>query len=531
MGKKVGFAPEPEEDLKEHHEQLKKIEQDKRQYNSFQKMPPELSYLNPKTPGPKPLPTKIESTEPKPIKKVKELGDLKRCHVKDISVINKDTEINFNYPTIELPISSYNLLVQVEFAGLNSFDISKINKYYYNLSDTYVGLGYEFCGTVVDIGKNVKNGLAKGDKVFGSVSPFGRKGSLSTTLLLNPQKDFIVKIDDEMLESLENVDINLEFNEPSNLQISTLGKFSSLPVLYCKTKQALQHLKNLQSPVILINGADTNLGLTILQVLNSSLYNFQYLTLILIVEDGNVEIMENYVKQFQTPNKIFEIIEFNLENTDIVLPGEKIPINFKKPDLMAVNIFESMFKHSSETINKSNINNYKCDLIIDIIGSNWLTKTSIKYKKLDYLTLPVKFETPLSSLLVANNDYFFTKLLKPKSSYSSFVSFCKFNLKESSYSIDKLIDYSTQSNEQSLLNPWAANWTSNIANSLIKYNYHDEINLIVKSSWIMEGYQLLADNELKFKIDEFIDWRNNFKQYYTKLRKNDGKVIFSLEKF
>lgn len=543
MTKKVGFAAEPKEDLRQHHQKLKEIEEEKKKFISFHKIPPELKYLDRlNDPGPKPLPSYKPETKQKPYKP---LGNLKKCHVKDLSVVNKNTEVNFNYPTIELPINPYNLLVQVSYASLNSCDIAKINKYYYNLSDSNIGLGYEFSGEIIDIGSKVNNGFALGDKVFGCVDPSRRTGSLSTTLLISPEKDYIVKIDDDVYKNIKEIEPLFKINRPKPqgtndnsinqdikvIELPTLAKFSIFPALYCRAQQALQHLKNLTLPVILINGADTNLGYTIIQILNSSMYDFENLTLIMIAEDNNVESVEDFVSQYEGIHKNFKVIEFNLETTDIVLPGERIPVNFKKPDLMAINLFEAMFKQSSEVINANNVNNYRFDLIVDIIGSNWLTKTSIKYKKLDYLKLPVKFEAPLSSLLIANKDPFLTKLLKPKSMNSSFVSFCKFNTKNSSYSIDELVNYKTQSNEESILNLWSNSWTSNIANTLSNYRYFDEINIKIRRDWLVQGLQLFQDNEIKFKVDEFFDWNQNFRDYYKKLRTTDAKIVLKIEKF
>ncbi|EGV64150.1 hypothetical protein PSN45_003744 [Yamadazyma tenuis] len=573
--KSVGFAPLPEEDLKEHHENLKKIEESKKNSIPFHQIPPELSYLQKfDKPAPKPLPTG-PPLPPKPVKPHKVLGDLKKVHVKDISVINKDTELNFNYPTIELPIPSHNVLVSIKYAGLNSFDISKLNKYYFNLSDVKVGLGYEFVGQVVDIGATAKQELSKGDYVMGILSPTGRKGAFSSTVLLNPTKDFLVQLDDLTLDKLAKVDPYLEFSQlkgfsddssessesddqprPSQTpatapkrktalsvedELPALAKAATIPVLYCKAKQALQHLKPTEYPNLMINGADTNLGYTLIQMLSSSLYEFERLNLVLVVKESRLKQMRKWVRHLKGSTASdgemnFEVVSYDLENEDIVLPGEKIPINYKKPDLMAVDVLEAMFKNSKEKITAANIDNYKFDLIVDITGSHYLQKTSIRYKKLDYLNFPVvdnlDDDTKLSTLLKANvKDQFFIKLMKPKSQSSGLVSFCKFTLKEPSYSIDTLIDYSTQASEQSILNPWSSKWSSGIANSLLRYNYYDEINLTTTRPWIIEGLNLFLKNEIKFQVDHYIDWRNNFKQYIKDLRKHDGKVVMKVEDF
>lgn len=574
--KMVGFA-EPPEELAEHHKDLKRLEEEKKKSSSFHKIPAELQYLNRKDKNyPKPLPVQLHSHQHKKPGKI--LGDLKKVHVKDIAVINKDTEINFSFSFIELPIPNHNVLVSIKYANLNSWDIGKLNKYYYNLSDTKVGLGHEFVGEVVDVGKNVTD-FAKGDYVVGCVSPNGRKGSLSTTLLLNSSKDFMVKLDDITLEKMSSIDPYLKYSpedavsdgeeeEPESevelIDIKTkveskikskanlnmfpveetlpdLAKASTIPVLYCKAKQALQHLKEDTLPNILIAGADTNLGFTIIQLLTSSLYQFQRLTVVMIIKESNLREMKKWVRYFKRTANCncdlnLELVTYDLINEDIVLPGEQTPINYKKPDLATADVLEAMFKNAKELINTSNINNYKLDLVIDILGSHFLKKTRIRYKKLDYVNFPafnnLDDNTSLSKLLHADvKEPLFVKLLKPKASMPGYVSFCKYTLKEPSYSIDKLIDYSTQSSEQSIFNPWSLSWTSGFANSFIKYNYYDELNLVTTREWIIEGLNMFLKQQVKFKIDAYIDWRNHYKDYVKEIRKTDGKVVFKVEDF
>lgn len=571
--KSVGFAPPPE-DLQEHHENLRRLEEEKKKGIPFHRMPPELRYLEKihQTPGPKPIVTPAPVKQHKPTKM---LGDLKRAHVKDISVINKDTEVNFNFPHIDLPIPNHNVLVSVKYGGLNSFDISKLNKYAYNLSDYKVGLGYEFVGEIVDIGSNVKE-LAKGDYVLGIVSPYGRKGALSSSLLLNPAKDFLVKLDEMTVEKLESIDPYLRLDsydatdgeeqgqkrkqeeEPKEEQekekaphrriikykvedqMPTLAKPAVIPVLYCKAKQALQHLSKTSNPKLLINGADTNLGFTLIQLLVSSLYEFESVTAVLVVKESHLKLTKQFVTHIVQTNtslceKNLNVVSYDLVNEDIVLPGEKTPVNYKKPDLMAVDILDAMLKNSKEKVSKHNINDHKLDLIIDIVGSHCLHKTSIRYKKLDYLQFPVVDnidpESKLSQLFKGNvKEPFFVKLLKPKSHGSGYVSFCKFNLSDPSYSIDKLIDASTQSSEQLIFNPWQSKWGSGIANSLLAYNYYDEINLQTSRKWIIEGLNLFLKQELQFKIDDYLDWRD-FKPIIKQIRKRDEKYLFKVEDF
>lgn len=589
--KSVGFAPSPDDDLNEHHEQLKKKRDERRQSNPFHKIPPELSYLNKRSDAPRPLPSFLghaNSSESK-VKHLSDLKNLRYVSVKDISLQNKDTELNFNYPSIDLPIASNHILVDVKYASLNSFDLSKVNNYVLNVSNTKVGLGFEFSGEIIDVGSSFKNSpdelFAIGKKVVGCVNGADKKGSLTTTLLVNPTRDTLIVVDDNALEKLESLDTELSFKainangdfeldsstsssldsttdspqtEPqetlhkrvSNLlieeELPPLAKLSSFPVLYCRARQVLSHSQSLFESTgkasILVNGADTNLGFTIIQLLNSSAYKWlKELKLILAIRECNYEKMSNLVKHFTTgkhfdpsQKKRIHLIPFDMVNEDLVLPGEKTPVNYKKPELFASDVLNALLGESEEPITKRNINNYKLDLIIDIVGSRkYLQTLSIRYNKLESISLPflskISPNTKLTDVLNATTkEPFLMKILKPKASRSCVVSCCKFSIPLPTYNIDELIDHSTSDYS---LNPWSMKWSGNLANSVSKYNYYEDVTLLTNTQWVKEGLDLFLAGELKFRIDDFVDWRKNFKKYIKQLKKDDGKVIFKIEDF
>lgn len=591
--KSVGFAPLPEEDLKSHHEDLKKKEQEKLKSNPFHKIPPELSYLEKKAPAPKALP----SYRPKKAASLSGTSsvadiDIRKLHyfnIKDISVQNKETELNFNYPVIDLPLPANQVLVDIKYASLNSFDLSKINRYLLNLSNTKVGLGYEFAGIITDVGSAIElNGtFARGDAVVGIVDPLDRKGTLSTSLVVNPSRDILVKLGDDALARAMNINIELSFDNSDadtnsfevdsssddsiddqaavravsstaratklvrekkkspytiDPEIPTLAKFASFPVLYCRAKQMLAHTKFAHnSGNILINGADTNLGFTFIQLLNSPVYNFNKLNLILIVRDSNYKYMSNFVKQFtighyydETKPKHITILTYDMVNEDLVLPGEKTPINYKKKDYFASEVIEALFKPHTPLvdppISAENIGQYKLDLLVDLVGSKMYFQDSIRFSKLDKIDLPLREHTnvPLEELFNARvKEPFLVKLLKPKKTGSAFVSGCKFSLSEPTYRIDQAIDYS----EASVINPWAAKWSSNLFNNWTNYNYFEELELRIDYHWVEEGLRLLLEDQLKFRIDDFSDWRNDYRGHIKQLRTEDGKVLFKIEDF
>ena len=499
--KHVGFA-EPPKELEEHHDALRKKEEEKLEYNPFHKIPPELLYLHKKPAGPKPLPQ--EPVKPVRTQKSNEiLGDLRMMAIKDISVQNKQTEVNFSYPEIDLKLVPLAILVNVKYSSLNGFDLSKVNTYAWNFSDTRVGLGYEYVGVVSRVGSLVQD-FSPGDKVFGCTCPTARHGALSSSVILMPGRDIILPVDEELEQKLQTVDAELvldldpkfavkdeeeddsEENEESP-QISNwpaLSKLCAFPVQYCRSKQALQHLKPLTRSNILINGADTLLGVTLLQVLCSSLYSGD-ITVILVIRESSSQYMTELVNKLtKDPTKArrFYLIPFDMKNDDLVLAGEKTPINYKKAEF---------------------------------------------FDRIQTLNIPFvsKLGEPLTDVLNAGTkEPFLVKIMKPKAHNSSFVSFCNYALDPPSYSIDKQLP-GTQ-----LLGLWSMKWLQSLANSLLStFNYYEEHGLEVKRQWLEEGLQLMVDGEVKFRA-EYMDWRQ-FRKHIASLRRDDGKFLFQVEDF
>lgn len=682
--KSVGFAPLPEDDLKEHHKVIKDREAEELKSNPFHKVPPELAYLEKKkTLGPQPIARpKQKAIAPYngPI-----LGNLRNKPIKDISFINKTTELNFHYPTISLPISDTHLLIDVKYALLNSNDISKIYKYILNLSGTYICLGYEFSGVIVDVGSKLRDQYQKGDFVVGITDPNDRKGSLATELVISPNRDVVLVVTQEDLDHLNGIDITLDFGsedysnyevgsnvssvlnheddmlnigvdlrhleskvkapkapetppkvanletesptlesatadledtldqitldnpyseipldandsktsdvaktEPNDTntedtdakdtdtkdtdakvtenaiatpagpskpkspkalevyQMNSLAKLSAFPSLYCRAKEVLSHLSpDLTTANILINGADSNLGFTLIQILNSDLYSFNKLNLILTIREKSYKYMENFVQLF-TQGKYYDpskITKISLITHDIfpsyqehlILPGEKVLVKYKKHDLFTAQIIEALFKtqyyDDDQLISKSNFAKYRLDLFVDIVGCKKFFQKAVNWKNLDGLRLAIHNHTAtsLSDLFTGSvNEPFLVKLLKPKKQGSSLVSCCRFATPEPTYAMDKLLDFYS---EALTVNPWAAKWSSNIFNSFTAYNYHEALELRIKKEWVLEGLSMLKQDRLKFRIDEYSDWRINFKKAVSNIRVDDGKIVFKVEDF
>lgn len=577
--KSVGFAPEPEQDLKDHHRYLDQRKRDKLQANPFWKIPAELSHLEQRREGPKPLPKLPTAIKPRKAKKFEDMKDLPTRAVKEISVVNRNTALNFSYHDVNIPVDADKILVDVKYASLSSLDLSKISKYALNVSKTRIGLGYDFVGEISLLGANYRDhpSYKIGQVVYGVTNPRDRKGSLQTLLVVDG-RDVIVPIDPADIEKLGDIDLELSHSlkspyiidesevlippsasttleggatpasyNPKKVEayqiteaLPAMGKLCVFSSNFCRAMQSLEivHSKLVKQGLanVLINGADTNLGRTIAQILTSSVYSdiLHKLNVILVVLNVNVASMNEFVDSLGSGGlRKLHIVPFDVQNTDLVLPGETIPIAYKSPSLFASDILEKLFNFlpESESI-EGNVENIKLDLFVDIIGSRKLFQQPLDFKLLDELNAPWKARlgqgSKVSTLLGAGKQPLFTRILQPKNTGSAYVSYCKFDLSEPSYEVDKLADHSAKS----MFDPWSMKWSSNIANLFVaKYNYYEKMDLDIKQQWVKNALQLVLQGELKMRIDAFIDWRSNSRGHIENLKKRDGQVVFRIENF
>lgn len=586
--KHVGFAPEPTEDLRAHHKEVQEHREEKLKSNPFWKIPPELSYLEKlsKSPAPKPIiPTHNSQKTGKHVR-LEDLPDLPIRAVKEISAINKGTPLNFNYHEVVLPIGPDRILVEVKYASLSSFDLSKLKKYNLNLSYERVGIGYDFVGEIVALGKNYNNSevFVKGMKVFGVTNPVEKKGALQTCVIINPT-DVIIPITDEDIKDIGSVDMELDctvslkfqlddddeevtandlakiddtsasedkanatrstkIKKRANYEIEkelpTLAKLATFGSQYCRAKQALEPMlkifKKQKTANILINGADTHLGLILMQILSSSVYRdvLDTFNVILVVAEKNSERMTKIAEHLGSGGmRNFHVVTFDMINDDIVLPGERIPINYKKVPYFATELFESMFKiiPSSEKIGKRNLNNIKLDLLVDIIGCKKMFQKLVNITKIDAVNFPFKerleADCKPSAIFGETKEPLFLKLMKPKASGSTIISFCDFNTAEPSYLVMEKVKFKSR-----IVDPWGLSWVLGLANQFVGgYNYYEKFDLQIKQSWVEEGFKLVRNGELRVQIDERKDWRDDFRLSIERLMKHDSQVTFKIEAF
>ena len=147
----------------------------------------------------------------------------------------------------------------------------------------------------------------------------------------------------------------------------------------------------------MINGGDTNIGLTIIQLLLGS-YNLDYLNLIVIVRDHTQAHMEKLIEQlqekFKDPASVKRVrcISFDSVNEELVFPAEVVLTTYKKRTF-ASEVIDALLvpQVSQEKINEKNINSYKLDMIIDLIGcKKFFQTTSTKIDTIDSIHMPFK---------------------------------------------------------------------------------------------------------------------------------------------
>lgn len=553
----VGFAPEPQDDLLEHHRYLEKRRKEKLKENPFWKIPSEFAYLDRSEKASKAVDT-LPATKTSKSLKFDDVPDRARRAVKEISTVNRSTVINFHYFQIRYPLLPNQIMVEVSFASLSSMDITKLNKYSYNISDEKVGLGYDFVGIVSKIGRNVDpSKFNVGTKVFGLLNPALRKGALQTCIVVNPS-DILILIDEETFSSLKDMDARFNASsaqpfaiddgenasqEPQTLKetklklpskelydvpdvLTPMAKFCTFGSIYCRAKQALATvdtcIQTRGNVNILINGADTTLGYTMIQILASSIYSRTLLAfnIILVVRQESISQTNAMVSYLGESNmRRFSVISFNEVNDKFYLKGEAVPFTCKLPDNFATEIFQAVLA-GKEPHNNTNSYNVKLDLFVDIIGSKKMFQGSVDMSRIcgsdDFIST---FGKEIEPLLL--------KLMKPKTSGCAYVSYKDFQAPEPTYLIDILAPPA-----RPFFNIWSTGWTLAIANQFVShYTYYNKLELEVKAVWVKEGFTLLLQRELRMKVDKVADWRNDFRKEIAHLRHQDGTVVFKIEAF
>ena len=165
-----------------------------------------------------------------------DLSKLKFFDVKNISVQNKETELQFHYTTINLPPSSDSVIVDIKFGGLNALDYAKINQYVLNLSNVKVGMGYEFSGVITNVGSSMAKNYSVGI-MFWVNRPYIKTWIIIIKSIDLPNRDVLIKVDEETLNKLHQVDININTaGVGKDFQIEEDEQSSTTPKKIAKTR-------------------------------------------------------------------------------------------------------------------------------------------------------------------------------------------------------------------------------------------------------------------------------------------------------
>lgn len=539
--KHVSFAPEPWGDLREHHRYLDERRQEKRRSNPMGKIPPELAYLD-RRPGPRPLTNPFKPTV-KP-QRLEDIRDRRLVAIKDISLVNKDTELNFNYAELRLPVPALKLLVDVKYALLTLWDTSKVSKYLVNVSLQKVGLGFDFVGVIVGVGAKVKN-YAVGDTVFGVVCPQDKRGALATSVLVDPARDSLSCVTDAEMDALLAMDLTLAFDDsdsdaepeqrgpfPCEDTLTPLLKLCVFGALYCRAKQALLLMDDVfkyrKTANVLINGADTTLGYTLVQTLALTLYAqvLELFSLVLVVRELRLQPMRAWAATLAHGGaRRISVVAY-----DATDPRGRLCV--KKQLLFAAEIIDALFSSAPEPVSPRTVGRCKLDLFVDIVGSRELFQKQLLVLVFDGIAFPFRQRmqpgTTLKQLLGDGKEPFFTKLMRPKVKGSTYVSYCLWGTPRPLYLIDSLVDVRARD----AVSPWLSRWTQDLANTLVlRYSYYERFELEARQQWLMEAFQMVLDGELKVRLDGIVDWRNKFKDHIAQLRREDGQVVFKVETF
>lgn len=563
--KLVGFAPEPEEELKDHHRYLEQKRKERRKDNPFWKMPDELAYLDRKDQKERaPAGPQLPAIKTSKKLKLKDLPDRPTRAVKEISAVNKSTAINFHYFEIKFPLPANKIMIDVHYSTISSLDLTKLSKYTYNISDEKVGLGYDYVGVISKVSDNLKDSQYQvGATVFGMIKPTLRKGALQTCLVVSAS-DPLVLVDDDDISSLDLLKVRLDKSassaftideddssssnakpepepetQPRKLKVphresyqiedvlTTTSKFCTFGSLYCRAKQALvtvdKVIRSNGTANVLINGADTCLGYTLMQVLASSLYSRDLLSLnvVAVVRYKSLEQVEAVISHLgPSSTRRFSIVPYDEVNDDLFFKGEKVPIKYKSMEVFSLEIFQALLAGKGPDYDLVK-EDPRLDLFVDVVGSKKMFQESVGVGK----TSAADNTSVLKSCFGEQKEALFLKIMKPKASGCAYVSYRDFQTPEPTYLVDTMA-YKT------FFNPWSTGWTQSFANLLVsRYCYYDVADLECRKEWLVEGLHLVKNEELRVLVNKVTDWRNNFRKDILDLQANDGCIVFKIEAF
>ncbi|KAH3687802.1 hypothetical protein WICPIJ_001210 [Wickerhamomyces pijperi] len=165
---------------------------------------------------------------------------------KQLVFYSKNKAPQFTYDIkFKTPIKSNQIVVQVKAVGLNPVDLKIINSYVSNFNAER-GIGREYAGVITHVGADHASNWKEGDEVCGLFFHPNGYGTLSSSVLIDPSVDALVK-------------------KPKDISMESAGSWL---YTFGSAYQILNSVKNLnQASSVLIVGGSSSVGLMVIQLL------------------------------------------------------------------------------------------------------------------------------------------------------------------------------------------------------------------------------------------------------------------------
>ncbi|KAK9473924.1 GroES-like protein [Dipodascopsis tothii] len=151
---------------------------------------------------------------------------------------------HWTYTTIQLPVARNQVVIQVSACTLSTVDIGILNTQLLWAKPGEKGFGREFVGSITHVGADTAAKWKVGDEVCGLFyHPFGA-GALSSHIVVDPVKDFLIK-------------------KPETLSVAEAASF---PLSFGLAYQCLANVKLTPDSTVCVLGGGTNVGMYAIQI-------------------------------------------------------------------------------------------------------------------------------------------------------------------------------------------------------------------------------------------------------------------------
>ncbi len=203
-------------------------------------------------PSPKELPQ--ITAEPKRVRVGRPLRHVKHKPTKEVTYINNQIFPKFSYEKIKFPLKPNTLIVHVKYFAVNPIDLKIWNYYTSDLTGAKKGFGREYSGEVYQVSEEGDQAAAfeEGDAVTGLYYHLFNKGCSASHILIDLNKDPIVRVDD----------VSLSLFGYQKLGGWAYNFATAFQVLNSITAGGLN-----SESTVLVNGGSTGTGLMTIQIL------------------------------------------------------------------------------------------------------------------------------------------------------------------------------------------------------------------------------------------------------------------------